>query len=70
MTKYKQSNDYSHFHFISSHDRLYRDCLKNVDWDARATIEAETSAYTKVLHGLAFVACLILITYAILLIQN
>ena len=64
--KYKTSNDYSNFHFISPHDRLYRDCLKNVDWD----IETETSAYSKILNGLAFAACLILITYAILLIQN
>ena len=70
MLKYKQNNDYTHFHFISPHDRLYKDCLKNVDWEARVTIESETGAYSKVLNGLAFVACLILITYAILLIQN
>ena len=68
--KYKNSNDYSHFHFISPHDRLYRDCLKNVDWGKRATIESETGAYGKILNGLVFVACLILVTYAILLIQN
>ena len=68
--KYKNSNDYSHFHFISPHDRLYRDCLKNVAWEKQATIESETGAYGKILNGLAFVACLILVTYAILLIQN
>ncbi|CAB4240989.1 hypothetical protein UFOVP22_39 [uncultured Caudovirales phage] len=30
---YKLPNDYSNFHFLSPHDRLYKDCLKNVQWE-------------------------------------
>ena len=33
MTRFKNSSDISHYRFINPHDRMYRDCLKNVEWD-------------------------------------
>lgn len=59
---YKKPNDYTNFHFISPHDRLYRDCLKNVQW--------EQDEKPNILHGIAFITCLILLTYTLLLISN
>ena len=70
MEKYKENHDYSHFHFISPHDRLYRDCMKNIDWDYKQTIETEAKAYEKVISALAFIAVLFMLYVVGLLIAN
>lgn len=62
LNKYKLSDDYTHFHYISPHDRLYRDCLKDVQW--------EQEYKPNLLHGLAFIACLFLLTLLLLSLSN
>ena len=62
MKQYNAPDNINNYKFISPHDRLYRDCLKDVQWD-----QEDKANY---LHGLAFIACLILIMYALLLITN
>lgn len=59
---YKEPSYISNYKFISPHDRLYKDCLKNVQW--------EQEEKPNILHGIVFITCLILLTYTLLLISN
>ena len=57
---YKKPNDYSNFHFISPHDRLYKDCLKNVQWEKKyITVDSILNVYG-VLLIITFVIALLL----------
>lgn len=64
---YNSPDNINNYKFISPHDRLYRDCLKDVQWDNTYTSASIERQYW---HGLAFIACLILLTYTLLLITN
>lgn len=58
---YKQPYNETHYKFISPHDRLYRDCLKNVEWQ-----QEETTPKT---HVAAFLGVLILLPLVLLLLS-
>ena len=57
---YKQPNHETNFKFISPHDRLYRDCLKDVVW------QEEKPSKT---HAIAFLSVLILLPLVLVLLS-
>ena len=59
--KYHNADHVTNYKFISPHDRLYRDCLKDVEWQAEET--------TPKTHVAAFLGVLILLPLVLLLLS-
>ena len=59
--KYHNADHVTNYKFISPHDRLYRDCLKNVVWQ-----EDEKLPVT---HAIAFLSVLILLPLVLVLLS-
>ena len=58
---YKQPHHETNYKFISPHDRLYRDCLKDVEWQAEET--------TPKTHVAAFLGVLIMLPLVLVLLS-